>query len=119
MDTRALVGRELLTPGAHLLEHVSALGIVGDPGDRRPCEHEMRLVRLRVLSEGAQHADGILEPVPPRHLADQGRALGDRPILNQVRPPAYAGLAPVEAVKQGAARVSLASYPDGGHNRID
>ena len=55
-------------------EHPGTLGVVGDRGDVRAREHEVRrLVCAHVLHEAGQHAERILEVVPARHLRDQRR----------------------------------------------
>ena len=73
--TRRRAARGQLAPGRlDLGEDLGALGIVGDRGDVRTREHEVRvLVGAHVLDEAGEHAERVLEAVPARDLDDQRR----------------------------------------------
>ena len=64
MHPRPLLIGQLVSPGLDLLEHLGALRIVGDAGDRGTGEEQVGVLGAHVLGERTEHPDGILEPVP-------------------------------------------------------
>jgi hypothetical protein len=119
MDTSALVGRQSLTAGANLRQHVGPLGIVGHARGGWPDQQQVRILVLGVLREGAQDSDRVLQPIPARNLADHGRGVGHRPVLLEIGGSVHPGRAPVESLEPSLAEVIARLDPSDRENRPD
>ncbi len=90
-------------------QHGGALGIVGHGVDRRPCVDQVRVgMGGDVTREPVDHADGVLQRVPARHLQHVALARLQRPVLVDVRRARDHALAAVEAPERRRASVAAA-----------
>ena len=106
MDPRRASRAAAPRAAADLGEHLGALRIVGDPGDRRAGEQQMGASASQYSANARSTPTGSLSRSQREIWVISGRVGRDRPVLDQARRGAPTrALAPVEAVEERAAEV--------------